>query len=342
MIIVMKKGANPDHIKAVVKDIRQQGFEVHESVGKQRIILGCVGDVEADKIQLSAHFSALPGVEDVQLISKPFKLVSRDFHPENLVVKLNGIEIGGKKIIVIAGPCAVESKEQILTTAEAIKKAGASGLRGGAFKPRTSPYSFQGLGKKGLKFLDLARRQTGLLVVTEVMNINQVTVVKKYADILQIGARNMSNFDLLKKAGQDSHPILLKRGPSATIDELLLAAEYILSEGNNQIILCERGIVGPTATKYTRYVADISAIPVLKKETYLPVFFDPSHATGRQDLILPMSLAAIAAGADGLIIEVHPNPAKAKSDAKQQITPDEFTELMEKLKPVAQAIGRQI
>ncbi len=342
MIVVMKKQASLNQLKTVVKEIKSHGFQIHESHGQEKIILGCVGEVSVDKIQLIDHFSALSGVEAVRLISDPFKLTSREFHPENLVIGLNGIEIGGERITVIAGPCSVEEENESLKPAEIIKKAGAIGLRGGAFKPRTSPYSFQGLGKKGLELLSLARQQTGLLVVTEVMNVNQIAVVEKYADILQIGARNMSNFDLLKRIGKSSHPVLLKRGESATIDKVLLAAEYIIHQGNNQVILCERGVVGPTVTKYTRYVADISAIPVLKKKTYLPVFFDPSHSTGYRDLILPMSLAAIAAGADGLLIEVHPHPEKALSDAQQQITPKEFAELMKHLKKVARAIGRTI
>lgn len=341
MQLTMKIGATREEVERACADIRSYGFKVHENKGAERVILGVVGSVDVDKASLIDHFSTLPGVESVRLISDPFKLASRQYHPANLTIKLDGIVIGGRQIIIIAGPCSVESEEQMFEVASAVKEAGAHALRGGAFKPRTSPHSFQGLGEEGLKILAKARDHTGLPVVTEVMSIGQIALISGYADFIQVGARNMSNFELLKELGRNGRPVLLKRGPGAKIDDYILAAEYLISEGNKDIILCERGVIG-FDDKYTRNIPDISAIPILKKKTYFPVIFDPSHATGDRSLIIPMSLAAIAAGADGLIVEVHPNPAQAKSDAKQQLTPDELRELMKALRPVVWAVNRTI
>lgn len=337
MIVVMKKGATENQIAKVIEKIKGSGLKQHVSKGEFVTIIGIIGD--ESKVPES-QIRAMEGVEKLMPILSPYKLVSRDFHPANTAITVDGVKIGSSDIIVMAGPCSVESKEQIIETAKAVKKAGAKILRGGAFKPRTSPYSFQGLGEEGLKLLKYAKKETGMPVITEVMDTRNVHLVCKYADILQIGARNMQNYDLLKEVGKCRHPVLLKRGLSATINELLLSAEYIISEGNHNVILCERGI--RTFETYTRNTLDLNAVPALKELTHLPVFVDPSHGTGRYTLVNPMSKAAIAAGADGLLIEVHPNPEKSVSDADQTISTKRFEKLMEELKLIVNAIGRRI
>ncbi|MCS6965136.1 MAG: 3-deoxy-7-phosphoheptulonate synthase [Thermoflexus sp.] len=337
MIIVMKHGATPQQIANVVAQIEGMGFRAHLSQGVERTIIGIIGDerpLNPDQILF------WEGVERVVPILRPFKLASRDFQPEDTTVNVNGVVIGGTKVVVIAGPCAVEGREQLLEAAHAVKAAGASMLRGGAFKPRTSPYSFQGLGVEGLRLLAEAREQTGLPVVTEVMAPEHVPIVAEYADVLQIGARNMQNFALLEAVGKARKPVLLKRGLMSTVEELLLAAEYILLQGNHQVILCERGI--RTFEPYTRNTLDINAIPLLKQLTHLPVIVDPSHGTGRWNLVPAVSRAAVAAGADGLIIEVHPRPEAALSDGAQSLKPDRFAALMEELRRVAEAVGRTL
>jgi len=282
----------------------------------------------------------MAGVERTVPLLRPFKLAGREFHPQDTIVAINGVLVGGKQVVVMAGPCAVESRDQLLETARAVKEAGAQVLRGGAFKPRTSPYSFQGLGEEGLRLLAEAREETGLAVVTEVMDPHKVPLVTTYADILQVGARNMQNYALLHAVGEAQRPVLLKRGMMSTVEELLMAAEYILSHGNNRVILCERGI--RTFEQYTRNTLDISAVPLLKQLSHLPVVVDPSHATGKWELVEPVSRAAVAAGADGLIIEVHPHPEKALSDGAQSLKPARFAALMRGLRPVAEAVGRTL
>ncbi len=337
MIIVMKKGATARQIANVTARVERLGRHVHLSQGEERTIIGVVGDGRPlDRDQ----FERMDGVEKIVPILSPFKLASRDFRPQDTIVALNGIKVGGEKVVVMAGPCAVESREQLLETARAVKEAGAKVLRGGAFKPRTSPYSFQGLGLEGLKLLAEARRETGLLIVTEVMSPEAVPLVSTYADILQIGARNMQNYALLHAVGESQKPVLLKRGMMSTMEELLMSAEYILSHGNDRLILCERGI--RTFERYTRNTLDINAVPMLKQLTHLPVFVDPSHGTGRWSLVGPVARAAIAAGADGLLIEVHPHPEEALSDGAQSLKPERFARLMEELRAVAQAVGRTL
>lgn len=337
MIVVMKKNATEKQIKHVVEKIKSSGLNPHISKGEILTIIGIIGD---ERKVPESQIRAMEGVEKLMPVLSPYKLVSRDFHPENKVITVDGTKIGGNEIVVMAGPCSVESKKQIIETAKAVKKAGAKILRGGAFKPRTSPYSFQGLGEEGLKLLKKAKEETGLPIITEVMDTRNVALVCKYADILQIGARNMQNYDLLKEVGKCKHPILLKRGLSATINEWLMSAEYVMSEGNHDVILCERGI--RTFENYTRNTLDLNAVPAVKELTHLPVIVDPSHGTGRCSLVSPMSRAAIAAGADGLLIEVHPNPEKSVSDADQTISTKGFEKLMEELKLIAKAIGRRI
>ncbi|HEY9188497.1 MAG TPA: 3-deoxy-7-phosphoheptulonate synthase [Ignavibacteria bacterium] len=338
MIIVMKARATDNEIGAIVNKIENLGLKAHISKGVERTIIGAIGDERQIKQE---QFEILPGVESVIPILKPYKLVSREFKPENSIIKVNNeVKIGGKEIVIMAGPCAVESEEQLITTALKVKEAGAKILRGGAFKPRTDPYSFQGLGEDGLKILAKARDITGLAIVTEVMDTTEVELVAEYSDILQIGARNMQNFRLLKKVGQTKKPVLLKRGLSANLKEFLMSAEYILSEGNYNVILCERGI--RTYVEYSRNTLDLNIIPVVKKLSHLPIIVDPSHGTGRYDLVEPMSKAAIAAGADGLMIEVHINPAEAVSDADQTLKTERFFELMNNLKPIIYAMGRDI
>ncbi len=339
MIIVMEPRVAREQIDAVIKKVQDAGLGTHLSVGTERTIIGVVGDSHTKEL-LRQALEASPGVEKVVPILQPFKLVSQEFRAEDTVVTVQGVRFGDGSVVVIAGPCSVESREQILQTARAVKDAGAVMLRGGAFKPRTSPYSFQGLEEEGLRFLAEARAATGLPVVTEAMDAQQLALVVKYADMVQIGARNMQNYTLLREAGRAKHPVLLKRGPSATIQELLLAAEYIMNEGNYNIVLCERGIRG--FDNYTRYLLDIGAVAVLQSLTHLPVLVDPSQGTGKWKYVAPLSKAAIAAGADGLIVEVHPDPEKALSDGPQQLTPGNFNKLMAELNPLAAALGRRV
>ena len=335
MIIVMQHTASARQIAGVVTRVESMGYRVHLSQGEERTIIGVIGD---DRPIDGSAFELLDGVEKTVPILKPFKLASRDMHPPDTLVSLDGIKIGGPRIIVMAGPCAVESREQILETAMAVKEAGAQVLRGGAFKPRTSPYSFQGLGEEGLELLAEARSVTGLPVVTEVMAPEQVALVARYADMLQIGARNMQNYALLHAVGEANHPVLLKRGMMSTIEELLMSAEYILSHGNMRIVLCERGI--RTFEKYTRNTTDINAIPVIKDLSHLPVILDPSHGTGKWEYVAPVARAGIAAGADGLIIEVHPHPDEALSDGAQSLKPEKFAQLVTQVRQIAEDVGR--
>jgi 3-deoxy-7-phosphoheptulonate synthase len=337
MIVVMKQGATHAQIVNVTARVEQMGCRAHISEGKERTIIGIIGNGRPlDREQLER----MDGVERTVPVLQPFKLASRDFHPQDTVVPVNGVAIGGKNLVVMAGPCAVEGREQLLEAAQAVRSAGAQMLRGGAFKPRTSPYSFQGLGEEGLKLLAAAREATGLPVVTEVMAPEQVPLVTTYADILQIGARNMQNYALLHAVGEAQRPVLLKRGMMSTVEELLMSAEYILSHGNDRILLCERGI--RTFETYTRNTLDINAVPLLKQLSHLPVVVDPSHGTGRWELVAAVSKAAVAAGADGLIIEVHPHPSRAMSDGAQSLKPESFARLMEELRAVAQAVGREL
>lgn len=337
MIIVMKPGATEKQIKHVCDKIAKMGLTAHVSKGTERTIIGAIGD---ERLLQQDQLKAIENVEKVMPILTPYKLVSREFKKEDTIIKVGNVSIGGKKLAIMAGPCAVESEEQILKAAKAVKTAGANILRGGAFKPRTSPYSFQGWGEKGLKYLAKARKTTKLPVITEVMDTREVALVAKYADILQVGARNMQNFNLLKAVGRTNRPVMLKRGLSATLKEFLMSAEYIMSEGNHKVILCERGI--RTFCTYTRNTLDLNIVPMIKKLTHLPVIVDPSHGTGKYDLVSPMSRAAVACGADGLMIEVHPNPEEAVSDGDQSLKPNHFTDLMKDLRPVAKAVGRTI
>ncbi|MEK7210109.1 MAG: 3-deoxy-7-phosphoheptulonate synthase [Candidatus Binatota bacterium] len=337
MIVVLKPGLSQDEIHKVVERIESFGLRAHLSEGKERTIIGAIGD---ERLLVDQSLESFPGVEKVLPILKPYKLVSREFQRANTVIDINGHKIGAKKIHVMAGPCSVESRDQVLESAVPVKEAGATFLRGGAFKPRTSPYSFQGLGEEGLDYLAHAREVTGLPIITEVLDPRDLDVVYRYTDILQIGARNMQNFKLLTEVGKLSKPVMLKRGMSATIQEFLLSAEYIASEGNRKIILCERGI--RTFETETRNTLDLSAVPILKNLSHLPIFVDPSHGTGRWDLVAPMALAGVAAGADGLLIEVHSHPEVALSDGPQSLKPDKFAALMKDLKRVAAAIGREI
>lgn len=339
MLIVMQRGASKKEIHDVEREVQRMGYKPHPIYGVERTVIGAIGD-ERDKARLQA-LETCAGVERVIPILKPYKLAGSELHKEKSKIRVgSNVVFGGKKIVVIAGPCSVESLEQICTTAEAVKKAGASVLRGGAYKPRTSPYSFQGLEAEGLQFLDTARAKTGLPIDTEVMRESAVELVAEHADILQIGARNMQNFDLLKAVGQVHKPVLLKRGLANTISEWLMSAEYIMSQGNMNVILCERGI--RTFETATRNTLDLSAIPVLKHETHLPVVVDPSHATGHWEYVEDMALAAVTAGADGIMVEVHPNPHEAWSDGSQSLTPDKFAKLMKKMAKVAKAVGRDV
>ena len=336
MIIVMNGKTDNSDVEKVINKLKELGHEVHISRGEKRIILGVIGNVEN---LVSVPFYAYNGVEEIIRILKPYKLASREFKDFDTTIKVKDIIIGGKEVIVMAGPCVVENEQQIFETAHQVKALGAKILRGGAFKPRTSPYSFQGLGEEGLKLLAQAGKETGLAVVTEVMSVNQIDLIAKYTDIFQVGARNMQNFVLLTELGKIKKPILLKRGLSATIEELLLSAEYILSEGNYEVILCERGI--RTFENYTRNTLDLSAIPAIKILSHLPIIVDPSHGTGRWRLVSPMAKAAIAAGADGLLIEVHPDPKSSLSDGAQSLKLDTFAQLMKELRPIIQAVGRE-
>ncbi len=337
MLVVMKPNASPSQIEAVVEKIRSLGLTPHAIPGAQRVAIGMTGNKGALE---TALFSELPGVADAIRVSQPFKLVSREVKEEDTVVRVGGAELGGRSVAVIAGPCSVESKEQLLEAAHGVKKHGATFLRGGAYKPRTSPYEFQGLGEAGLKLLALAREATGLKIVTEVMDAADLPLCAEYADVLQIGARSMQNFPLLRKVGALQKPILLKRGPSASVKELLMAAEYVLAEGNYQVALCERGI--RTFETMTRNTLDLNAVPVLKTLTHLPIVVDPSHGIGLRKHVPAMARAAVAAGADALIIEVHPHPEQALSDGHQSLTVPEFGELMTQVRAIAGVIGRDM
>ncbi len=337
MIIVMKHNAAAEEISQVVDHVESLGFRAHLSRGEERTIIGMIGD---ERPLDPEHFEVFEGVERVVRILHPFKLASRDFHPEDSVVKINGISVGTQQVVVMAGPCSVESRAQMMETAAAVKTAGAHILRGSAFKPRTSPYAFQGLGLKGLELLREARDEFQLPIITEVMSPQDVTLVAQYADILQVGARNMQNFALLHAVGEIQKPVLLKRGLMSTIEELLMAAEYILSHGNQRVMLCERGI--RTFETATRNTFDINAIPVLKSLTHLPVIADPSHGTGKWELVAPIARGAVAAGADGVIVEVHCDPAHALSDGAQSLKPDKFTALVADVRRIAAAIGRTV
>ncbi|SMB98336.1 3-deoxy-D-arabinoheptulosonate-7-phosphate synthase [Thermanaeromonas toyohensis ToBE] len=337
MIVVMQAGAEEKEIQGVVARLEKEGFKVHLSRGTLRTVIGAIGD----KTRLEHQaLEAMPGVEKVIPILKPYKLAAREFKPENTIVEVGKFKVGGPEIHIIAGPCAVESREQLLETAHAVREAGATMLRGGAFKPRTSPYSFQGLAERGLKLLAEAREETGLAIVTEVTDQTKAEAVAQVADVLQIGSRNMQNFALLKTIACLGKPVLLKRGLSATIEEWLLAAEYILAEGNFKVILCERGI--RTFETYTRNTLDLSALVAVKQLSHLPVLADPSHGTGKKELVIPLARAAIAAGADGLLIEVHPKPENALSDGPQSLRPEEFFSLVKEVVGIAKVLGRSL
>jgi 3-deoxy-7-phosphoheptulonate synthase len=337
MLVVMQEGAEEPQIQAVIDRLVGLGFTVHRSTGVVHTVLGGVGPVDDFE---PADFEVMDGVKECHRIVSPYKLASRHFRPGGTVVKIRDVEIGNGKVVVMAGPCSVESKDQIEQIAGMVAQDGARVIRGGAFKPRSSPYSFQGMGEQGLKLLRDAADRNGLLVVSEVMDATQIPLLQTYADILQVGARNMQNFNLLRQLGQLRKPVLLKRGISATIEELLLSAEYILAGGNYDVILCERGI--RTFENSTRNTMDISAIPVIHSLSHLPILSDPSHGTGRRDKVLPMARASIAAGADGLLVEVHPDPDHALSDGAQSLKPDQFREMMRQLRLIASAVGRSI
>ena len=338
MIVAMQEKATEADIQGIIGRLVDLGFNVHRTTGAQQTILAAVGKpISFDH----KDFELLPGVAHVHRISSPYKLVNHDFSPGGTIIKFsNGVEVGGNAVVVMAGPCSVESREQILLSAKLVKAAGAKFLRGGAFKPRSSPYSFQGMGLEGLKLLREVGDETGLLIITEVMEISQIELMLPYVDCFQIGARNMQNFNLLREIGQVRKPALLKRGIAATIEEVLLSAEYILSGGNYEVILCERGI--RTFETYTRNTMDISAVPVMKKLTHLPVMADPSHGIGIRDMVPAMAKASVAAGCDGLLIEMHPNPDKAFSDGAQSLHPEQFSKLMDDLRILAPAVSRSI
>ena len=341
MVIVMEPTATEEHIQKVIEILTRKGFDAHRSTGVTHTVIGAVG--KEARLLDPRDFRVLDGVHEVMRISDPYKLAGRVFRPEGTVVKVGPggeVEIGGRDVVVISGPCAVESEGQIRETAASVKKAGVRVLRGGAFKPRTSPYSFQGLGEKGLELLRGAADEQGMLAVSEVMDQNQIKVAERYLDILQVGARNMQNFTFLRELGKSNKPILLKRGMSATLEEWLLSAEYIMAGGNHNVILCERGI--RTFERYTRNTMDISAIPIIHKLSHLPIIADPSHGTGLREKVAPMARAAIAAGADGLLIEVHHNPEAALSDGAQSLYPEQFAELMGQIRIIAPASGRSV
>ncbi|MFN7993728.1 MAG: 3-deoxy-7-phosphoheptulonate synthase [Bryobacteraceae bacterium] len=335
MLVVMQQGATEPQIQAVIDRLVGEGYDVHRSTGVLHTVLGGVGGKTDTDLEI---FEVMEGVKEAHRIASPYKLASRNFNPGGTVVKMGDVAIGGKEVVVMAGPCSVESREQIECVAQQVARAGAKVIRGGAFKPRSSPYSFQGLGGEGLEMLREAADRNHLLVVSEVMDQTQISLVAQYSDILQVGARNMQNFTLLRELGKVRKPILLKRGIAATIEELLLSAEYIMAGGNYDVILCERGI--RTFETYTRNTMDISAIPVVKKLSHLPIVADPSHGTGRRDKVVPMARAAVAAGADGLIVEVHPDPDRALSDGAQSLRPEQFEELMAQLRIIAPAVDR--
>jgi len=335
VIVVLEKNVNDKQLENIIKHLEDFGFAIHKSAGEERMILGAIGvqpNFDTRKIKI------LDGVEEVYRITEPFKLASRSFKKDDTIIKIKNVVIGGNEVSVIAGPCSVESEEQIMIIAELVNKSGVKILRGGAFKPRSSPYSFQGLGEEGLRLLRKAADEFGLLVITEVLENSMIDLVYKYTDIFQVGARNMQNYSLLKELGSAKKPVMLKRGLSATVEDWLMSAEYILSNGNPEVFLCERGI--RTFETYTRNTFDISAIPVVHKRSHLPVFADPSHATGLRDKVIPMALAAVAAGADGLMVEVHHDPEKALSDGPQALLPHQFEEMMQQIRLIASVIGR--
>jgi 3-deoxy-7-phosphoheptulonate synthase len=337
MIIVMRTGASKEQIETVIEKVHSYGLRTHPIYGVQKTVIGIVGD---DKTRIVEKMQSMPGVEDIIPILQPYKFAGREAHPENTIIDLDGVSIGGEQAVVIAGPCAVEGEQQLLDIARSVKRSGARILRGGAYKPRTSPYSFQGLGEEALKYLAEARQESGLPIITEVTDPRNVELVCQYADILQVGARNMQNFVLLTEVGRSGHPVMMKRGPSSTVKDLLLAAEYVIIEGNRDIILCERGIT--TFETYTRNTLDLSSVPVIKQLSHLPVVVDPAHATGRTHLVEPMALAAIAAGADGIMVEVHPDPDTALCDAAQALTLEQFDSMMEKIRAIAPIVGRSL
>ena len=338
MMITVKKESTKHQLDAIMKKIHELGFAAHINKGKELTVIGVVGE---NAVQTKDIFEAMEGVEVVTPISKPYKLVSREFRKENTVIELkNGQLIGGQQVVIMAGPCSVDTKERLMITAEAVKTAGAQVLRGGAFKPRTSPYAFQGHGEKALRMLADARKHTGLPVITEVMNVNDVKLVEEYADIIQVGARNVQNFDLLKVVGKAKKPVLLKRGLATSIQELLMSAEYIMTSGNYNVMLCERGI--RTFETSTRFTLDLNAVPVIRHLSHLPIVVDPSHGVGIREYIPALARAAVAAGADGLLIEVHPKPEEALSDGPQSLLPDQFARMMLELRGIAAAIGRSI
>jgi 3-deoxy-7-phosphoheptulonate synthase len=337
MIVVMEQGASEKQIEQVIDKLVFYGFSVHRSTGAVHTVLGGVGPTETCD---PAEFEVLDGVKECHRVMSPYKLAARPFKPEGTVVRFGDVAIGGAEVVMMAGPCSVESEEQIERSADIVAASGAKFIRGGAFKPRSSPYSFQGLGEEGLKLIRRAADRRKLLVVSEVMDHTQIAMMEAYADLLQVGARNMQNFNLLRELGKSRRPVLLKRGISATIEELLLSAEYILSGGNYNVVLCERGI--RTFETYTRNTMDIAAIPVVHKLSHLPIIADPSHGTGRRDKVMPMARAALAAGADGLIVEVHPDPDRALSDGAQSLNAEQFAELMGQLRIIAPAVGRTL
>ncbi len=337
MMVIMKKGHSEEEITGLLKRLEEVGLSGHTIVGVERTVVGVVGQVYPE---LADELEMMPGIEDIVPISRPYKLTSREFKPADTAIKIGDVTIGGGQTVVMAGPCAVESEEQLMTTARAVKAAGGQVLRGGAFKPRTSPYSFRGLEEEGLKILARAREETGLAVITEVMTVRDVELVARYADILQIGARNAQNFFLLEEVGRAGKPVLLKRGLASEVQDWLMSAEYVISQGNRQVILCERGI--RTFETATRNTIDLSAIPLVKRLSHLPVVSDPSHGTGKWYLVEPMAMASIAAGADGLLLEVHPNPDRALSDGPQSLTFENFGRLMERARAVGEAVGRPL
>ena len=337
MVVVLEKNVSQEQLENIIKHLEEFKFAVHKSTGEEQIVLGAIGvqpDFDTRKVKI------LDGVAEVYRITEPFKLASRSFKKEDTEIKIKDVVIGGNEVVMMAGPCSVENEDQIFTIAEVVSKAGAKILRGGAFKPRTSPYSFQGLGEEGLKLLRQAADKYGLLVITEVMESSNISLIEEYTDIFQVGARNMQNFPLLRDLGKSTKPIMLKRGLSATVEDLLMSAEYILSSGNKEVMLCERGI--RTFETFTRNTFDLSAIPVIHKRSHLPIIADPSHATGLRDKVLPMARAAVAAGADGLMVEVHNDPEKALSDGPQALLPEQFIELMTQVKAIAEVIGRNM
>ncbi len=340
MIVVMKSGATREEVEVISRHLEDLGFQTRPIFGVNKTIVGAVGAPDIDKYGAAEQMRAYDEVEDVHFVGKPYKLVAREAHPEGSIIDLGSVQIGGKGIVVMAGPCTVESEEQLMTTAKAVAEAGATVLRGGAYKPSTSPYSYQGMGVPGLELLKEAGRRYGLKVITEVMDVRKVDLVGQYADILQIGTRNMQNYDLLREVGLSKIPVMLKRGMTAKLDEWLLAAEYVAAGGNENIMLCERGI--RSFDSYSRNTLDLAVIPALKAASHLPVIVDPSQGTGRRDLVAPMSVAAVAAGADGLIIEVHPSPDHAIKDGAQSLKIDQFEALMPKLRRIAEAIDRGI